>query len=124
MNKDSKVEDLKDYIDGNDLSSRAIQIEAIAKDQLESEFLKEEVETDLEDIDIEGSKYAEYEKALKDILGEDDEYVDAFENVTYLADIDGIEEFDLDDSTEELFPGVRILKKKDDNDDNEIEDEW
>ncbi|MGL4741804.1 MAG: hypothetical protein ACRC41_13500 [Sarcina sp.] len=120
MSRDSKVEDLKDYIDGEDLSSRAIQIEAIAKDELESNFLKEEVATDLEDVDTQSSKYAEYEKALKDILGEDDEYVDAFENVTYLADIDGIEEFDLDDSTEELFPGVRILKKKEDE---EVE-EW
>ncbi|MGL4656125.1 MAG: hypothetical protein ACRCWM_09630 [Sarcina sp.] len=118
MSKDSKVEDLKDYIDTNDLSSRAISIDAIAVDEIESEFLNDEISSDIEAIDVDSSKYQEYEKALKDILGDDDgEYVDAFENIVYLADIEGIEEYDLDGSTEEIFPGVRALKKKDDEED-------
>lgn len=110
MSKDSKVEDLKDYISEEDLSSRAIKIEAIATDEIESDFLNDEISDDLEAIDVNSSKYKEYEEALKNILGDDEEYVDAFENVVYIADINEIEEFDLDDSTEELFPGVRVLK--------------
>ena len=112
MNKNSKVEDLKDYIDTDDLSSRAISIDAIAVDEIESEFLNEEINSDLEAIDVDSSKYQEYEKALKNILGEEEEYVDAFENIVYLADLEDVEEYDLDDSTEEIFPGVRTLKKK------------
>ena len=118
MNKDSKVEDLKDYIDTSDLSSRAISIDAIAVDEIESEFLNEEISSDLEAIDVDSSKYQEYEKALKNILGDEEgEYVDAFENIVYLADLEDIEEYDLDDSTEEIFPGVRTLKKKVEEDD-------
>ncbi|MGL4989844.1 MAG: hypothetical protein ACRC57_01585 [Sarcina sp.] len=119
MSKDSKVEDLKDYISGEELSSRAIQIDAIATDELESEFLKDEIATDLEAIDVDSSKYKEYEEALKDILGEDEEYIDAFDNIVYIADINEIEEFDLDDSTEEVFPGVRVIKKKEEENDDE-----
>ncbi|MGL5068487.1 MAG: hypothetical protein ACRC6T_11830 [Sarcina sp.] len=126
MSKDSKVEDLKEYIDTTDLSSRAVTIDAIAVDQLESEFLNDEIASDVEAINVDSSKYQEYEKALKEILGSDDEeYVDAFENIVYLADIDGIEEYDLDGSTQEIFPGVRALKKKDSEEevDNDT-DEW
>ena len=123
MSKDSKVEDIKDYIDGNDLSTRAIQIEAIATNETESDFLKEETISDVEDLDVDGSKYKEYEKALKDLLGEDEsEYVDAFENIVYLEDLEGVDTMDLDGSTDEVFPGVRILKPK--KDEAEEEDEW
>lgn len=119
--RDSKVEDLKDYIEDSDLSSRAVAIEAIATDENESVFLSNEVESDVQEIDVDGSKYKEYEDALKQILGDDDgEYVDAFENIVYLEDLEGVDPLDLDDSTEEIFPGVRILKPKKE----EEEDEW
>ncbi|WP_297521572.1 hypothetical protein [uncultured Clostridium sp.] len=126
MSRDSKVEDLNEYIDTSDLSSRAITIDAIATDQLESEFLNDEITSDVEEINVDSSKYQEYEKALKDLLGDtEEEYVDAFENIVYLADLDGIEEYDLDGSTQEIFPGVRALKKKDSEEevDNDT-DEW
>ena len=124
MSKDSKVEDIKDYIENGDLSTRAIQIEAIATDESESDFLKEETISDVEEIDVDSSKYKEYEKALKDLLGDDEgeEYVDAFENIVYLEDLDGVDTMDLDGSTDEVFPGVRVLKPK--KDEAEEEDEW
>lgn len=113
MSRDSKVEDLKQYIEDEELATRAINIDAIAVDELESDFLLSEMDTDevIEDEKMDFSKYNDYEK---EILGlDEEEYLDAFENVEYLADIEDLDEFDLDDSTEELFPGVRILKKKD-----------
>ena len=112
MSRDSKVEDLNEYIEGEELSTRAINIDAIAVDELESNFLLTEIEVDeaAENNEVDLSKYNEYEKELLEF---DEEYLDAFENVEYLADIEALDEFDLDDSTEELFPGVRILKKKD-----------
>lgn len=110
MRKDTKVEDLKDYIDSEDLSSRAVTIDAIAVDESESEFLTEEIveESNSENIDL--SKYKEYEAQLEPLIEEG--CIDAFDNVEYLADLDSVDEFDLEDSTEELFPGVRVLKRK------------
>ncbi|WP_066873702.1 hypothetical protein [Clostridium mediterraneense] len=113
MSRDSKVEDLKEYIEDEELATRAINIDAIAVDELESNFLLSEIDTDevVENEKMNFSKYNEYEKEILEL--DEEEYLDAFENVEYLADIEDLDEFDLDDSTEELFPGVRILKKKD-----------
>lgn len=110
MRKDTKVEDLKDYIDSEDLSSRAVTIDAIAVDESESEFLTEEIVEESNSKNVDLSKYKEYEAQLEPLIEEG--YIDAFDNVEYLADLDSIDEFDLEDSTEELFPGVRVLKRK------------
>lgn len=110
MRKDTKVEDLKDYIDSEDLSSRAVTIEAIATDESESDFLSGEIVDKLSVSDTDLSKYKDYEAELEPLI--EDGYVDAFDNIEYLADLESVDEFDLDDSTEELFPGVRVLKRK------------
>ena len=39
------------------------------------------------------------------------EYIDAFDNIEYIDDLDYLEE-DFDEATEEVFPGFRILKRK------------
>ena len=51
------------------------------------------------------------EENNEDVEKQNLEYVDAFDNIEYIDDLDFLAE-DLDDYTEELFPGFRVLKKK------------
>ena len=51
--------------------------------------------------------------AINQILqSENMEYVDAFDNIEYIEDLDFEEDEDIDTMTEEIFPGVRKLKRK------------
>lgn len=102
---------------------RAIKIEDIAKTVDENKVLEEEYLNSLksnEDADKEDVKldhdallkkaYEKFQKEHEDIDLGDVEYEDAFDHIDYH------EEFNLDDSniedlTEEVFPGVRKLKK-------------
>lgn len=111
---------------------KAIKIEDIAKDvkenkALEEEYmaklkeLKEEEEfenergLDLEDIDLEELNAA-YKK-LQEETGidfseyEDEEYEDAFDHIVSLEEADLAEDGAIEDLTEEVFPGVRKIKK-------------
>lgn len=102
---------------------RAIKIEDIAKTVEENKFLEEEykkellkaVEEDIEeDSDVDLLKDA-YEKLSKesgiDFTSLDEDYEDAFDHIEYL-DESFFEEGNLEELTEEIFPGVRKLKKK------------
>ena len=114
-------------MDGVDV--RAIKIEDIAKTQEENEVLEEEFldeikstlsEEDLEEIKAQNLNLMEIYKKFKDEadISEDDyindentEYEDAFDHIEYL-DESLLNEEDMDDLTEEIYPGVRKLKKK------------
>ncbi|MFR9290808.1 MAG: hypothetical protein ACLVL6_13670 [Clostridium paraputrificum] len=103
---------------------RAIKIEDIAKTVEENKFLEEEYKKELlkaaeeedieEDSDVDLLKDA-YEKLSKesgiDFTSLDEDYEDAFDHIEYL-DESFFEEGNLEELTEEIFPGVRKLKKK------------
>ncbi|VYU22777.1 hypothetical protein [Clostridium paraputrificum] len=103
---------------------RAIKIEDIAKTIEENKFLEEEYKKELlkaedkEDIDEDSNvdllKDA-YEKLSKesgiDFTSLDEDYEDAFDHIEYL-DESFFEEENLEEMTEEVFPGVRKLKGK------------
>ena len=104
---------------------RAIKIEDIAKDSTENKVLEEEfledIKANLSDEDLEEIKeqnlnleqiYAKFkeEKHLDDSVFEDDEYEDAFDHIDY-SDSE-IDDLDIDEITEEVYPGVRKLIKK------------
>ncbi|MGG7077551.1 hypothetical protein [Clostridium sardiniense] len=113
--------------DGIDI--RAIKIEDIAKNIEENKFLEEEWKNMIakaQNIDPTLDK-EDLEKALKeaysslkidennfnsDIKSESEEkYIDAFEFIEYLDEADLLEDT-LEEETEEIFPGVRRLIKK------------
>ena len=118
---------------------RAIRIEDIAKTVEENKLLEEEymnnlksmkntetIDNDLEEentdegvfearLDIDESKrladaYKQFEKEHNLSL-DDEEYKDAFDHIEYL-DEDIFSDGTLEDMTEEIFPGVRKMKKK------------
>lgn len=106
---------------------RAIKIEDIAKNVDENKFLEEEwknaiakaqnLDPTLDKEDLEKALKEAYsslninEEEFNDIDSEEEGYVDAFEFVEYLDDANLFED-DLEEETEEIFPGVRRLIKK------------
>lgn len=106
-------------IDGID--TKAIKIEDIAKAQEQNELLEEEFlndlkssldEDELNEIDEEHLDlkdiYQKFGKSSDGIIDDQDDYVDAFEHIEYLDGMD----IDMDEATEEIYPGVRRLRKK------------
>ena len=88
---------------------RAIKIEDIAKTVEENEFLEAEYKSMLEALkEEENMNNDEYEDHEEDA---NLDYVDAFDHIEYIGDLDYLEE-DFEDATEEIFPGFRRLKKK------------
>lgn len=114
-------------IDGVD--TKAIKIEDIAKTKEENELLEEEFLNDLkasldddELNEIEEDNlnlkeiYNKFGNALNDsknldTLLDDDDYEDAFDHVEYLDEIEMLDEINLEEMTEEIYPGVRRVKK-------------
>ena len=114
-------------MDGVDV--RAIKIEDIAKTQEENEILEEEFleeikstlsQEDLEEIKAQNLNLMDIYKKFKEevnfsedyyINDESTEYEDAFDHIEYLDNV-SLNEEDIDELTEEIYPGVRKLKKK------------
>lgn len=114
-------------MDGVDV--RAIKIEDIAKTQEENEILEEEFleeikstlsQEDLEEIKAQNLNLMDIYKKFKEEVNfsEDDyindestEYEDTFDHIEYLDNV-SLNEEDIDELTEEIYPGVRKLKKK------------
>lgn len=111
-------------IDGID--TKAIKIEDIAKTKEENKLLEEEFLNDLKSSlnedelhEIDEDKldlkqiYNKFgiEKDLFDDSVEGD-YVDAFEHIEYLDELGLSNDLDLDEATEEIYPGIRKLKKQ------------
>lgn len=105
---------------------RAIKIEDIAKTVEENKALEDnfknklkdyqdEVLEDSEDTNIDEEElileaYKKFEEE-NNINLDDDEYEDAFDHIEYLEE-DIFSDADLEEMTEEVFPGVRKLKHK------------
>ena len=107
---------------------RAIKIEDIAKDVKENNVLMEEYEKELEslkaaeeDDNISNDELLEkeYEKLINEGVIksqdlEDSEYEDAFDHIDYSESLDDEE---LEEITNEVFPGLRQIKKTNKNKD-------
>ncbi|MBB6716023.1 hypothetical protein [Clostridium gasigenes] len=105
-----------DCLQQEGIDVRSIKIEEISKTVEENEILEAKFKTELEKLRLEADKELE-EKTItaEEFLVEDDaetEYVDAFENIEYLDDMELFDELNLEEMTEEVFPGVRRFKNK------------
>lgn len=112
------------------IDTKAIRIEDIAKTKEENAILEEEFlndlkssldEDEIQEIEVENldlkSIYDKFGSVLNsqqsDYYGEEDsEYEDAFDHVEYLDDASLFESENIDEMTEEIYPGVRRLKSK------------
>ena len=90
----SKIEEYKYELNENIESEETI----IEEDELS--YDNDEVES-LDDID--------WELKLKEL---DSEYEDAFEHIEYIEDMDLNDDLILEEMTDEIYPGVRRIKKK------------
>lgn len=99
------------------VDTKAINLQEIAKVveekyNLEEEILDEEIEEE------EALSYEDEVEALDDIDWElklkelDKEYEDAFEHIEYIDDMDINDDLLLEEMTEEVYPGVRKIKKQ------------
>lgn len=103
--------------DGIDI--RAINIEDISKTVEENAFIEEELKNALEALKEEESSENIEEEELtlenyNDILNnldDNSDYVDAFDNIVYFDELGVDNDIDLEDLTEEIYPGIRKLKK-------------
>ena len=102
---------------------KAIKIEDIAKTVEENKVLEEEYlnslksneDADLDDEELDHNAllkkaYEKFQNEHEDIDLGDDEYEDAFDHIDYSEELD-LDESNIDELTEEVFPGVRKLKK-------------
>lgn len=104
--------------DGIDI--RAINIDDIAKNVEENAFIEEELKNALEALKEEESDLKEdlseeltldnYNDIL-DKLDSDEEYVDAFDNIVYFDELGVENDTELEELTEEIYPGIRKMKK-------------
>ncbi len=95
---------------------RAINIEDISKSVEQNEVIEKELQEALDSLKREQESEEEViesesiENFIEDFTNDDD-YVDAFDNVVYFDEL-GLEEDSLDDMTEEVYPGIRKIKHK------------
>ena len=99
---------------------RAINIDDIAKTVEENSFIEEELKNALEALKEEEKDSEENineEITLEnynDILDKmdlQDDYVDAFDNIVYFDELGVDNDTELDELTEEIYPGIRKMKK-------------
>lgn len=110
----------------NGIDTKAIKIEDIAKTKEENEVLEEEFisdlkaslsEEELQEIEEDNLDLKEIYNKFGKISEFDDsqnegEYEDAFEHVEYLDEIGLSNDIEVEEMTEELYPGIRRLKKR------------
>ena len=109
------------------IDTKAIKIEDIAKTKEENEILEEEFLNDLKASlsEDELQEIGEDNLDLKEIydkfgktsdlfenLQDEEEYEDAFDHIEYLDEIGLTNDVDIEEMTEELYPGIRKLKKR------------
>ncbi len=108
-------------MDGVDI--KAIKIEDIAKTVEENKILEEEYKNTLEEDDDIGEDfddksfddYDELKDAYKKFAEENnlgEEYEDAFDHIDHSAESSMFEDGNLEEITEEIFPGVRRIKEQ------------
>lgn len=103
-------------LENEGIDIRAIQIEDIAKTVEENEILEQEyLESKESLLDNEDDSIKDaYDKYIKENnidLSQEEEYEDAFDHIEFL-DEDIFSEDNIEEMTEEIFPGVRKIKKK------------
>lgn len=114
----------------NGVDTKAIKIEDIAKTQEENELLEEEFLNDLKSSldEDELSEIEEDNLSINEIynkfgntlnnfqesdnFSDEDDYEDAFDHVEYLDEVELLDEMSLEEMTEEIYPGVRRIKKR------------
>lgn len=114
----------------NGVDTKAIKIEDIAKTQEENELLEEEFlndlkasldEDELSEIEEDNLSineiYNKFGNTLNnfqelDNFSDEDDYEDAFDHVEYLDEVELLDEISLEEMTEEIYPGVRRIKKR------------
>lgn len=104
--------------DGIDI--KAINIDDIAKTVEENSFIEEELKNALEALKEESEEdnidYSNEELTLEnynDILNNLDnnaDYVDAFDNIVYFDELGVENDTELEELTEEIYPGIRKIK--------------
>lgn len=95
------------------VDTKAIKIEDIAKAVEENKHLEEELKKALENTQNDDEEIVvNWDKV--GLEEQEEEYEDAFEHIEYIEDMDEAlnDELQLEELTEELFPGVRKLKRK------------
>lgn len=110
------------------IDTKAIKIEDIAKSKEENELLEEEFlndlktslnEDELHEIDEENLDlkdiYSKFGKTTDEIDDSKEDYEDAFEHIEYLDEVGLNDDSDIDEMTEEIYPGIRKLKNKSNN---------
>ncbi|MBU5455871.1 hypothetical protein [Caproiciproducens sp. MSJ-32] len=104
---------LKEY--GVDL--RAIKIEDIAKTVEENEFLEKEfqevlgtIKEEKENFEVETGTFIDDSYSYIEEGYIDHNYIDAFDKVEYIDDLDIFAEGDFEELTEEVYPGFRKYK--------------
>lgn len=104
--------------DGIDI--RAINIDDIAKTVEENAFIEEELKNALdalkeEEKDSENSSEEEISlENYNDILNnldDNEDYIDAFDNIVYFDELGVDNDTELEELTEEIYPGIRKMKK-------------
>ena len=105
--------------DGIDI--RAINIDDIAKTVEENAFIEEELKNALdalkeEEKDCENDSEEEltlenYNDILNN-LDNNEDYVDAFDNIVYFDELGVDNDVELEELTEEIYPGIRKMKKQ------------
>ncbi|CUN60073.1 MAG: hypothetical protein SO136_02455 [Sarcina ventriculi] len=101
------------------VDTKAINLQEISKiveekyelnDNLESEEpIIEEDELSYDNDEVESLDDIDWELKLKEL---DSEYEDAFEHIEYIEDMDLNDDLILEEMTDEIYPGVRRIKKK------------
>lgn len=104
--------------DGIDI--KAINIDDIAKTVEENSFIEEELKNALEALKEESEEdntdYSNEELTLEnynDILNNldnNEDYVDAFDNIVYFDELGVENDTELEELTEEIYPGIRKIK--------------
>ncbi|WP_195987946.1 hypothetical protein [Clostridium sp. D53t1_180928_C8] len=105
--------------DGIDI--RAINIDDIAKTVEENAFIEEELKNALEALkeekqdsenssEEEGLTLENYNDILNN-LDNNEDYVDAFDNIVYFDELGVDNDTELEELTEEIYPGIRKIKK-------------
>ena len=100
-------------LEQNGIDIRAINIEDISKSVEQNEIIENELQEALATLQRESEEeVVEEYKTAEEFLGESeaDDYVDAFDNVVYFDEL-GFEEDSLAEMTEEVYPGIRKIKK-------------
>ncbi|EKY27168.1 hypothetical protein [Clostridium celatum] len=99
-------------LEENGVDIRAINIDDIAKTVEENSFIEDELKKALELLNEENREEDIEEEIDIDIQSElEEDYIDAFDNIVYLDEIGVEEDSELDELTEELYPGIRKLKR-------------